>query len=123
MPSRLLLLSSSYAVRLTAAFTWVGLAAAALTAILVNLSFNALLSGYLAAQQQEREQAVAAVLADSYAQEGGWQPAALDHLGGELVPDGGSIRLLDASGSPVWTYTSSASGPAAALHRELMGGG
>jgi sensor histidine kinase regulating citrate/malate metabolism len=54
MRSRLRLLTSSYPVRLAAAFTGVGLAAAAVTAILVNLSFNALLSGYQAGQQQER---------------------------------------------------------------------
>src|SRR6266542_5088519 len=98
MRSRLRLLPGSYAVRLAAAFTGIGLAAAAVTAILVNLSFNALLTGYLSRQQQDRQQAVATVLADSYERAGGWQAAALDRLGAELVPDGGSVRLLDASG-------------------------
>jgi two-component system, OmpR family, sensor histidine kinase BaeS len=121
MRSRLRLLTSSYAVRLGAAFTGVGLAAAAVTAILVNLSFNALLSGYLADQQQERQQAVAAALADSYEREGGWRPAELDQLGAELLPDGGSLRLLDVSGHEVWTYATSSS--AGAIHRELMGEG
>jgi two-component system sensor histidine kinase BaeS len=121
MRSRLRLLASSYTVRLEAAFTGVGLAAAAVTAILVNLSFNALLSGYLSGQQQERQQAVAAVLADSYEREGGWQPASLDRLGAELLPDGGSVRLTDASGREVWTYATSSS--AGAIHRELMGEG
>ncbi len=124
MRSRLRLLSSSYAVRLAAAFTGVGLAAAAVTAILVNLSFSALLGGYLSSQQDEREQAVAASLADSYEREGGWQPAALDRLGAELLLDGGSTRLLDASGRQVWAYSEAGSAsPAATLHRELMGDG
>ena len=115
---------SSYAVRLAAAFTGVGLAAAALTAILVNLSFNALLSGYLADQQREREQAVEAALAESYGREGDWQPAALDRLGPELLLDGGSVRLLNASGRQVWAYSQDPSaGPATVLHRELMGDG
>jgi two-component system, OmpR family, sensor histidine kinase BaeS len=121
MRSRLRLVSGSYTVRLAAAFTGVGLAAAALTAILVNLSFNALLGGYLAGQEQERQQVVASALANSYRREGGWQSAALDQLGAELLPDGGSVRLLDASRREVWTYaTSSAAG---AIHRELMGEG
>ncbi|HSR24231.1 MAG TPA: HAMP domain-containing sensor histidine kinase [Candidatus Eisenbacteria bacterium] len=112
---------NSYAVRLAAAFTGVGLAAAAVTAILVNLSFNALLDGYLSGQQQERQQAVETVLADSYELESGWRPAALDRLGAELLPDGGSVRLLDASGREVWTYATSSS--AGEIHRELMGEG
>jgi signal transduction histidine kinase len=121
MYRRLRLICGSFGVRLAAAFTGVGLAAAAVTAILVNLSFNALLSGYLSGQQQERQQMVAEVLAASYDREGGWQPAALDRLGAELLPDGGDVRVVDASGVEVWTYSTSTS--AGAIHRELMGEG
>lgn len=121
MRSRLRLISGSFSVRLAAAFTGVGLAAAAVTAILVNLSFNALLDGYLSGQQQERQQMVAAVLAASYEREGGWYPAALDQLGAELLPDGGDVRVVDTSGVQVWTYSTSTS--AGAIHRELMGEG
>jgi two-component system sensor histidine kinase BaeS len=121
MRSRLRLACSSYAVRLAAAFTGVGVAAAAVTAILVNLTFSALLSGYLSDQQEERQQAVSVALADSYERDGGWQPAALDRLSAELLPDGGSVHLRDASGREVWTYATSSS--AGAIHRELMGEG
>jgi signal transduction histidine kinase len=121
MRDRLRLICGSFGARLTAAFTGVGLAAAALTAILVNLSFNALLSGYLSGQQQERQQMVAGVLATSYEREGGWRPAALDQLGAELLPDGGDVRVRDTSGVEVWTYSTSTS--AGAIHRELMGEG
>lgn len=121
MRSRLRLICGSFSVRLAAAFTGVGLAAAAVTAILVNLSFNALLSGYLSGQQQERQEMVADVLAASYQREGGWRPAALDQLGAELLPDGGDVRVIDTSGVLVWTYSTSTS--AGAIHRELMGEG
>ena len=69
-------------------------------------------------------QGVSAAWLHSYQREGGWQPAALDRMGAELLLDGGRVRLLDASGSEVWSYVSSPSaGAAAPLHRERMGEG
>jgi hypothetical protein len=67
----------SFALRLGAAFAGVGIAAAALTAILVNVAFGSRFTGYLDAQQEVREQQLVAILADSYSRSSRW-------VGGDL---------------------------------------
>ncbi len=63
----------SFAFRLAAAFAGVGIAAAALTAILVNVAFGTRFERYLEEQRGVRQRQLVAALADSYARMGGWR--------------------------------------------------
>jgi two-component system, OmpR family, sensor histidine kinase BaeS len=112
----------SFALRLAAAFAGVGIAAAALTAILVNLAFGSRFTAYLDAQQQAREQQLVAILADSYQRSGGWNTGDLQSLTPLAFMDGGTLRLSDASGRTVWAPTpSQLLGQMAQMHDQMMG--
>ncbi len=114
----------SFALRLGAAFAGVGIAAAALTAILVNAAFGSRFAGYLDAQQQVREQQLVAILADSYSRSGAWDTGDLRSLTPLAFMDGGTLRLLDASGRTVWAPSpDQLLGQMAEMHRQMMGGG
>jgi signal transduction histidine kinase len=114
----------SFALRLGAAFAGVGIAAAALTAILVNVAFGSRFTGYLDAQQQVREQQLVAILADSYSRSSGWVSGDLSSLTPLAFMDGGTLRLLDASGRTVWAPSpDQLLGQMAQMHRQMMGGG
>jgi len=114
----------SFALRLGAAFAGVGIAAAALTAILVNVAFGSRFTGYLDAQQQVREQQLVAILADSYSRSSGWVSGDLSSLTPLAFMDGGTLRLLDASGRIVWGPSpDQLLGQMAEIHRQMMGGG
>ncbi|MFN8233174.1 MAG: ATP-binding protein [Actinomycetota bacterium] len=114
----------SYALRLGAAFAGVGIAAAALTAILVNAAFGSRFAGYLDAQQQTRERQLVAILADSYVRSNGWDAEDLRSLTPLAFMDGGTLRLLDASGETVWAPSpDQLLGQMAQMHREMMGDG
>lgn len=114
----------SFAFRLGAAFAGVGIAAAALTAILVNAAFGSRFAGYLDAQQRSREQQVVAILADSYSRSSGWVTGDLRSLTPLAFMDGGTLRLLDASGRVVWAPSpEQLLGQMAEMHRQMMGSG
>lgn len=114
----------SFAFRLTAAFAGIGLTAAALTAILVNLAFGSRFTGYLEERQESRERLVIATLADSYKRSGGWDESDLATLVPAALMDGGSVRLEDVSGRTVWDATEGSLGThMATMHREMMGSG
>jgi signal transduction histidine kinase len=113
----------SFALRLAAAFAGVGIAAAALTAILVNVSFESRFTSYLEDQQRARQRQLVAGLADSYVRMGGWDAADLRTLESLAMMDGGTIRLVDAEGDPVWEPTAGEGGRLAAMHRQMMGSG
>ncbi len=114
----------SFAFRLAAAFAGVGIAAATLTAILVNLSFGSRFTGYLESQQGLRQQQLVAALADSYTRMDGWNVTDLQALSPLAFMDGGTLRLLDLSGKVVWSPSESQlAGPMAEMHRQMMGGG
>jgi len=110
---------NSYAWRLAAGFAGVGLAAAVLTAILVNLSFGGLLSGYLGQQQQSRQDQVVALLAGAYERHQSWDPAELEAVSPALAMMGAGVSLQDASGRPVWSI---AGGSTSSMTGPMMGG-
>jgi len=113
---------SSFALRLAAAFAGMGIAAAALTALLVNGAFGSRFSSYLESQQRIREQQLVAAIADSYTRTGGWNASDLDGLTSMALMTGGSLRVLDADGAVVWTASERRLGGAvAAMHRQMMG--
>jgi two-component system, OmpR family, sensor histidine kinase BaeS len=109
-----------FGVRLAAAFAAVGLAAAGMTALLVNVAFADRFDRYLEASQQQREQQLAAALAESYDQAEGWEPAEVERIAATLLMDGGRLELVDTAGGLVWAGDG---GPHAAMHREMMGTG
>ncbi len=114
----------SFAFRLAAAFAGVGIAAAALTAILVNLAFGTRFTSYLQEQRHVRQAQLAAALADSYSRMGGWDRVDLDTLAPLALMDGGTVRLVDASGRRIWEPSAGAAGSRmATMHRRMMGGG
>jgi hypothetical protein len=69
---------SSFAVRLVIAFAVVGLIAAAVTALLVNLAFGSRFTNYLEERQDERRIHLVQSLEDGYRQAGGWEDLELD---------------------------------------------
>lgn len=113
----------SFALRLAAAFAGVGIAAAALTAILVNVSFESRFTSYLEEQQRARQRQLVAGLADSYARMDGWDVADLRALESLVMMDGGTLRLVDVDGTPVWQPSSGAGARLAEVHRQMMGSG
>jgi signal transduction histidine kinase len=113
----------SYAFRLAAAFAGIGIAAAALTAILVNVSFGTRFTSYLEDQQRAGEQALMTGLADSYRRSGGWDPTDLRSLQFVALMDGGTVRVVDLQGITVWDATEGVSPEMAAMHRQMMGSG
>lgn len=114
----------TFSVRLAAAFAGVGIAAAALTAILVNLAFGSRFAGYLDEQRAARQSQLVAALAGSYNRMGGWNGADLETLAPLALMDGGSLRLEDPAGRTLWEVTvESLGGHYAAMHRSMMGSG
>jgi len=113
----------SYAFRLAAAFAGVGIAAAALTAILVNVAFGTRFTSYLEQQQQGHEQQLVKALEESYVRMGGWNLSDLKSLESLALMDGGAMRLLDTSGRTIWDPSTGAAGQMAEMHRRMMGGG
>jgi two-component system, OmpR family, sensor histidine kinase BaeS len=111
---------SSFAVRLAVAFAAIGLAAAAVTALLVNVAFGARFTGYLEERQDERLAQLVGSLEDSYEEAGGWDPQALHGLTSMLLMDGGTLAVEGPDGSGVWE---SQADPMAEAHRQMMGTG
>src|SRR5581483_9865476 len=103
----------SFALRLAAAFAGVGIAAAAITAILVNLSFGTRFTAYLEDQQRARQQQLVSDLARSYEENGGWTVGNLRSMQSLALMDGGTMVLLDANGHVVWNGPAGAGGRSA----------
>lgn len=114
----------SFAIRLAIAFAGVGIAAAALTAILVNVAFGTRFTSYLQQQQQARQAEVVRAVEDSFRRNEGWSLEDLRNLSALAVSDGGEVRLMDETGEVIWEPTATPAGSAMAqMHREMMGGG
>lgn len=114
----------SFAFRLAIAFAGVGIAAAAITMILVNVAFGGRFTSYLEEQRLIRQEQLVAALADSYERMGGWDPADLEGLASLALMDGGTVRVVDASGTAVWEPSSTEAGRRMAqMHRRMMGSG
>ena len=90
----------------------------------MNVAFGSRFTGYLDAQQQVREQQLVAILADSYTRSSGWDASDLRSLTPLAFMDGGTLRLLDASGQTVWAPSpDQLLGQMAEMHRQMMAGG
>jgi signal transduction histidine kinase len=113
----------SFALRLTAAFVGVGIASAAVAALLVNAEFGRRFTGYLDDRQLAQEQQVATALAEAYGRIGDWSTADLSPVGALIAMEGGTLEVRDASGSTVWVADESTTGMDPAMHRGMMGAG
>ena len=114
----------SFVLRLALAFAGVGISAAAVTAILVNVSFGSRFSGYLEEQRTSREGQVVAALEDSYRRAGGWDAEDLASVAPLVLMDGGTLRVQDARGEEVWRASAEdLGGHMSELHRQMMGTG
>ena len=114
---------SSFGFRVAAAFAGVGMASAAITAILVNLTFGSLFSDYVSQQQRAREAQIAAVLSDSYRQAHGWDPTRVQVMGPTLLMDGGELRITDTEGALVVQVTEDRTTETVRVQQDLMGTG
>jgi len=113
----------SFALRLTAAFVGVGIAAAAVAALLVNAEFGRRFAGYLDSRQLAQEQQVAAALADAYGRTGAWSTANLSPVGALIAMEGGTLEIRDRAGSTVWVADRRTTGIDPSMHRAMMGAG
>ncbi len=100
----------SYALRLGAAFAFVGVAAAVLTALAVNLAVGGLLTGYFEQRQAAQREQVVSALAASYRAHGSWDRADLDALGASVTMSRGTLAVEDASGRAVWRSSDAGTG-------------
>lgn len=108
--------------RIALAFLVTAVAAAALTAVLVNLAIDTRFDAYLDSQRQAREQQIVELVAAEYRRWGQWQPESLDELAPAFVMSGATVEVLDRRGERVWTSSTAAMSPAmSAMHREMMG--
>lgn len=114
----------TFSLKLTSAFAGIGIAAAALTAILVNLAFGARFTTYLDDQRAERTEQLIAALADSYTRMDGWDRNDLDKLAPLALMDGGTLAIEDLDGRLVWRASSDMLGTHyAEAHRAMMNSG
>ena len=95
-------LRHSFAFRLGAGFAVAAIAAAGVTAVVVNAAFAARFSQYLAGQQHAQLSAVSAALSRAYAGNGKWDPRALAAVVPAAGP--GTVRVVTPSGHDVWQW-------------------
>lgn len=114
---------SSFGRRVAAAFAGVGIAAAALTAILVNVSFESRFTTYLREEQIAREEQLVAGLVDSFERTGGWDVRDLRSLSSLAMMDGGTLRLVQPDGTAIWEPSADEGDRLAAMHRQMMRSG
>jgi two-component system sensor histidine kinase BaeS len=114
----------SFAFRLALTFAAVGILAAVITALLVNVAFGYRFAHYLQQQREGRQSGLIQSLAESYTRNRGWDPSDLQSLSALALEEGGEIRLFDAQGNIVWEPTATPEGEAMAqMHRQMLGGG
>jgi HAMP domain-containing protein len=95
-------LARSFAFRLGAAFALVAIAAAGITALVVNAAFAARIDRYAAARQRAQVTGITAAAGRAYAGGGKWDLHALE----TLVPAAGpvSVQLVTPAGQDVWQW-------------------
>jgi two-component system sensor histidine kinase BaeS len=95
-------LARSFAFRLGAAFAVVAIAAATVTALVVNAAFAARFNRYLAAQQHAQLTQITTAASHAYAGGGKWDLHALEGLVPDVGP--GTLRVITPSGKNVWQW-------------------
>jgi two-component system OmpR family sensor kinase/two-component system sensor histidine kinase BaeS len=95
-------LARSFAFRLGAAFAVVAVAAAAVTALVVNAAFNARFDKFVAQQQHAQVTRLITAASSAYAGQGKWDLHALKSLAPTAGPV--ALRILTPSGQRVWQW-------------------
>lgn len=110
--------------RLTLLFVVIALGSALLTAILINAAFGGRFDTYLDQQRSARTSQLATAFTAAYEPAQGWQIDRLDQLAPLVAMSGAEVRLVDASGEPVWSLRDSQMGPEMAqMHRDMSSTG
>ncbi|GHE38965.1 ATP-binding protein [Streptomyces lavendulocolor] len=116
------LLRGRFARRLAMAFAFLGIGAAALTAVLVNAAFGARFDDYLAKQQQVRQQQLVALFTAEYTQDNAWKPESLNELAPTVTMTGSEAELRGPAGQRIWSLADARVDAATlAMHRDMMG--
>jgi two-component system sensor histidine kinase BaeS len=111
----------SYALRLGAAFALVGVAAAVMTVLAVNLVVGGLLTGYFEQRQTAQQERVVSALAASYRAHRAWDRVDLDALGASVAMSGGTLAVEDASERVVWQPGTTGMGAMMGSGEQMMG--
>jgi signal transduction histidine kinase len=110
-------------VRLALSFATVGVGAAVLTAVLVNVAFDRRFDDYVSEQRLQSQEQLVSALESSYRQGDRWEPADLASVGAAAFMNGLAFRVEDASGGTVWSSLDESSTGMAQMHREMTGAG
>jgi two-component system sensor histidine kinase BaeS len=116
-------MTSSLGRRLGLGFAAIALAAALLTGLLVNLSFNGRFDSYLDQQRGARVQQLAAAVTAVYESEGRWDADRLEELGPALAMAGADVVLNGPGGDVIWPRENSRTAEMAAMHRAMAATG
>lgn len=111
--------SRSLSRRLGLGFAAIGVGAALLTAVLVNLAFGSRFDTYLDQQRDARMQQIAAAVATAYRTGDEWDLQQLERLAPGLAMTGAEVRVLDAAGESVWSTADSTASGMAEMHRAM----
>lgn len=114
-------MARSFAVRLALSFAAVGVAAALLTAVLVNLAFDRRFDAYVSDQRQQGQEQLVAALESSYRRADEWQPADLGSVGAAALMNGLAFSVEDVTGRTIWSSLDEATTSMAMMHRDMMG--
>jgi signal transduction histidine kinase len=113
----------SFAVRLALSFAAVGVGAAVLTAVLVNVAFDRRFDDYVSEQRRQGQEQLVSALESSYRRGDRWEPTDLASVGAAASMNGLAFRVEDASGGTVWSSLDESSTGMAQMHREMMATG
>ncbi len=116
-------MSRSLALRLALSFAAVGVGAAVLTAVLVNVAFDRRFDDYVSDQRRQSQEQLVSALESSYRRGDRWEPTDLASVGAAASMNGLAFRVEDASGRTVWSSLDESSTGMAQMHREMMATG
>lgn len=108
--------------RLGFGFAVIGVGAALLSALFVNVAFSNRFDSYLEQQRSARVQQIAGAVTGVYESAGGWDGARLDELAPALAMAGADVVLTDVGGRTIWSTDGSGS-EMAEMHRSMTRAG
>ena len=106
--------------RLGLGFAAIAVAAALLTALVVNLAFSSRFDTYLEQQRSARTEQMAAAVSAVYQAAGRWDADRLDQLAPAVAMAGADVRLLDPAGQLIWPAEGGDPTGMAQMHRTMM---
>ena len=113
-------MNSSLGRRLGLGFAVIGVGAALLSGLVVNLAFSSRFDSYLEQQRSARVQQITDAVTSVYESAGRWDGARLDELAPGLAMAGADVALTDVDGRTIWSTDESRS-EMAEMHRSMTG--